>query len=91
MRTSFTTPPCPTLPNPKLRPETVQDIELVAEQYFGNHLRVTGDIFQNRAHSLIGDETNADGSIQFQNSGSAVARGFETDLEENGPRVSIRG
>jgi iron complex outermembrane receptor protein len=71
----------PNIPNPKLRPETVQDIELVAEQYFGNHLRVTGDIFQNRAHSLIGDETNADGSIQFQNSGSAVARGFETDLE----------
>ena len=71
----------PEIPNPNLRPETVQDIELVAEQYFGNHLRVTGDIFQNRAHSLIDEETNADGTIQFKNSGSAVARGFETDLE----------
>jgi len=77
--------------SPNLRPETIQTFEFTAEQYFGDHLRLAGGVFQNRAHDLIDNEVNADGLIQFQNVRSVVVRGMEAELEGKWPSgVSTR-
>jgi outer membrane receptor for ferrienterochelin and colicins len=71
--------------SPNLRPETIRTFEFTAEQYFGDHLRLAGDVFQNRAHDLIDNEVNADGLSQFRNVGSVVVRGMEAELEGKWP------
>lgn len=81
----------PNIANPNLKPETIQTFELDAKQYLGKHLRLSADLFQNRAHSLIGSQTNAGGSIQFENISSVLVRGMEAELEGKWPSgVSTR-
>ncbi len=81
----------PNIANPNLKPERIQTFELAAEQYLGKHLSLSGDVFQNRAHSLTEDQTNADGSIQYENIRSVVVRGMEVELEGKWPSgVSTR-
>jgi iron complex outermembrane receptor protein len=76
--------------NPRLQPEIFQNFEFVAEQYYGDHLRLTGDLFQNRSRNLIHDVTIPDGSIQFQNAGSVISRGLETEVEGKWSSLNAR-
>lgn len=71
----------PNVANPNLKPETVQTFEFDAQQYLGKHLSLSVDVFQNDAHSLIGSQMIAGGSIQFQNISSVLVRGVEAELD----------
>ncbi len=64
--------------NPSLRPETVKTMELVWEQYFANHFRMTVSGFYYPVHSLINQQTDpANGNALFVNAGSLNLRGID--------------
>jgi outer membrane receptor for ferrienterochelin and colicins len=71
----------PSIANPALKPESVKTAEIVAEQDLWNHFRFSAGAFYNRINRLINEETLPDGSLQYQNSGSALAKGLEGELE----------
>ncbi len=67
--------------NPSLRPETVKTMELVWEQYFANHFRLTVSGFYYPIHSLIGEQVDpATGNAVFTNAGSLDLRGLDFGL-----------
>ncbi len=56
--------------NPSLRPETLKSTELVWEQYFANHFRLTASGFYYPIHSLISEQLDsANGEAVFRNAG----------------------
>jgi outer membrane receptor for ferrienterochelin and colicins len=72
--------------NPSLRPETVKTMELVWEQYFANHFRMTVSGFYYPIRSLISeqiDPTNRD--FFFTNAGSLDLRGMDFELKRKLP------
>ncbi len=80
--------------NPDLRPETIRSYELAWEQRFGPHWRASVSLFWNDVDDLInqiavdvdGDpESLGDDLYQFANTGSAVARGVEFEVESKLP------
>jgi outer membrane receptor for ferrienterochelin and colicins len=68
-------------PNPSLRPETVKTTELVWEQYFANHFRMTVSGFYYPIRALIGEQVDpATGNAFFTNAGSLDLRGVDFEL-----------
>jgi len=73
-------------PNPSLRPETVKTMELVWEQYFANHFRMTVSGFYYPIRSLIGQQVDpANGNVFFTNAGSLDLRGLDLELKRKLP------
>jgi len=73
--------------NPSLQPETVKTMELVWEQYFANHFRMTASGFYYPIHGLINQQVDAaDGNAFFVNTGALDLRGFEFSLSRSLPR-----
>jgi outer membrane receptor for ferrienterochelin and colicins len=67
--------------NPALQPETLKSTELVWEQYFGNHLRLTASGFYYPIHSLISEQVDPlTGDAVFRNAGSLNLRGVDFEL-----------
>ena len=68
-------------PNPSLRPETVKTMELVWEQYFANHFRMTVSGFYYPIRGLIGEQVDfATGNAFFSNAGSLDLRGVDFEF-----------
>jgi iron complex outermembrane receptor protein len=68
-------------PNPSLRPETVKTMEVVWEQYFANHFRMTMSGFYYPIRGLIGEQVDlATGNAFFANAGSLDLRGVDFEL-----------
>jgi outer membrane receptor for ferrienterochelin and colicins len=73
-------------PNPSLRPETVKTTELVWEQYFANHFRVTISGFYYPIRKLISEQVDpANGNAFFTNAGSLDLRGLDFELKRKLP------
>ena len=67
--------------NPSLRPETLKSTELVWEQYFANHFRLTASAFYYPIHSLISEQVDSKtGNAFFANAGSLDLRGLDLEL-----------
>ena len=72
--------------NPSLRPETVKTMELVWEQYFANHFRMTVSGFYYPIHGLISEQVDpANGNAFFANAGSLDLRGLDFALSRRLP------
>lgn len=68
-------------PDPSLRPETVKTMEVVWEQYFANHFRMTMSGFYYPIRGLIGEQVDhATGDAFFTNAGSLDLRGVDFEL-----------
>jgi iron complex outermembrane receptor protein len=68
--------------NPGLAPEKIRTCEIVYEQFIGNNLRSTVNLFYNKIKDLI-NLTNdpADDLLVFMNIGEVKAKGLEAELE----------
>jgi outer membrane receptor for ferrienterochelin and colicins len=67
--------------NPSLRPETVKTFEVVWEQYFANHFRMTVSGFYYPIHSLITEQLDPlTGNAVFENVGSLNLHGMDIEL-----------
>jgi iron complex outermembrane receptor protein len=67
--------------NTSLRPETVKTMEVIWEQYFSNHFRMTASAFYYPIHGLIGEQVDpATGNAFFTNAGSLDIRGMDFTL-----------
>jgi len=72
--------------NPSLRPESVKTTELVWEQYFPHHFRMTVSGFYYPIHGLIGERVDpANGNSFFANSGILDIRGLGIALRRRLP------
>lgn len=72
--------------SPSLRPETAKTMELVWEQYFANHYRLTASGFYYPIHGLINQQLDgANGNAVFVNTGSLDLRGLEFSLSRSLP------
>jgi outer membrane receptor for ferrienterochelin and colicins len=72
--------------NPLLRPETVKTMELVWEQYFANHFRMTASGFYYPIHGLISEQVDpASGNNFFTNAGSLDIRGLDFEVARKLP------
>jgi outer membrane receptor for ferrienterochelin and colicins len=73
-------------PNPSLRPETVKTMELVWEQYFANHFRMTVSGFYYPIRSLIREQVDpTNENAFFTNAGSVDLRGLDFELKRKLP------
>jgi iron complex outermembrane receptor protein len=73
-------------PNPSLQPETVKTVELVWEQYFANHFRMTVSGFYYPIRSLISEQVDStNGNAFFTNAGSLDLRGLDFELKRKLP------
>jgi iron complex outermembrane receptor protein len=73
-------------PNPSLRPETVKTMELVWEQYFANHFRMTVSGFYYPIRSLIREQVDpTNGNAFFTNAGLVDLRGLDFELKRKLP------
>jgi iron complex outermembrane receptor protein len=68
--------------NPDLEPEKLQGLELIYEQFLGDHLMLTATGFYNQISKLIRQEMDSDGLLVFRNLQDVNAWG--TELELNG-------
>jgi outer membrane receptor for ferrienterochelin and colicins len=72
--------------DPSLRPQTVETMELVWEQYFANHFRLTVSGFYYPIHGLINEQVDpTSGNAFFANAGSLDLRGFDFSLSRSLP------
>jgi iron complex outermembrane receptor protein len=72
--------------NPSLQPETVKSMELVWEEYFASHFRMTASGFNYPVHALISEQIDtANGNAVFKNSGSLTLRGMDFALGRSLP------
>src|ERR1700687_3036959 len=72
--------------NPSLRPETVKTMDLVWEQYFASHFRMTISGFYYPIRSLISEQVDpANGDFVFKNAGSLDLRGLDLELKRKLP------
>jgi outer membrane receptor for ferrienterochelin and colicins len=73
-------------PNPSLQPETVKTMELVWEQYFANHFRMTVSGFYYPIRSLIREQVDPkNGDFVFTNAGTLDLRGLDLELKRKLP------
>jgi outer membrane receptor for ferrienterochelin and colicins len=72
--------------NPSLRPQTVETMELVWEQYFANHFRLTVSGFYYPIRGLINEQVDpVNGNAFFANAGSLDLRGLDFVLARDLP------
>ena len=67
--------------NPFLEPETIETLELVAEQKLSGGLKASGSAYVYRIDDIITQLRGADGVLVFQNAYSVRARGIELELD----------
>lgn len=67
--------------NPDLKAETVRSGELVWEQGFAQHYRLTSSLFYNQIKDLITKQVNTNGHSIFRNTDSVDAWGGDVELE----------
>lgn len=68
--------------NPGLTPEKIKTYEIVYEQFIGNNLHGTVNLFYNKIHDLINLTTDpADNLLVFKNLGEVKAKGLEAEIE----------
>lgn len=68
--------------NPGLTPEEIRTYEIVYEQFIGDNLRSTVNLFYNKINDLINLTTDpADNLLVFKNIGEVKAKGLEAELE----------
>jgi outer membrane receptor for ferrienterochelin and colicins len=68
--------------NLQLRPETIHSTEGVVEQKLGEHLTLSGSVFDNQIKDLITMQTNPiDNQFIYRNSGKADALGLEAEVD----------
>ena len=73
-------------PTRLLRPETVKTMEMVWEQYFANHFRMTVSGFYYPIRGLISEQVDsATGNAFFANAGSLNIRGMDFELARRLP------
>jgi len=73
-------------PNALLKPETVKTMEIVWEQYFANHFRMTVSGFYYPIRSLISEQIDfSTGNAFFANAGSLNISGMELELARRLP------
>lgn len=72
--------------SPALKPETIKTGELIWEQYWGEHLRLSASGFQYWTRDLINQGIDpVTGNIFYQNIGSVRTKGAELELEGRWP------
>jgi len=72
--------------NPSLKPETVKTTELVWEQYFAHHYRMTVSGFYYPINGLISEQLDrASGNNVFANAGSLDIRGLDIEVARKFP------
>jgi outer membrane receptor for ferrienterochelin and colicins len=71
--------------NPSLRPETVKTTELVWEQYFANHFRMTVSGFYYPIHGLITEQLDPANGNAFFNTESLDIRGLDFEVARKLP------
>jgi iron complex outermembrane receptor protein len=68
--------------NPGLTPEKIRTCEIVYEQFIGNNLHSTVNLFYNKIKDLINLTTDpADNLLVFKNIGEVKAKGIEVEFE----------
>ncbi|MEO8337026.1 MAG: TonB-dependent receptor, partial [bacterium] len=71
-------------PNPGLRAERIEALELVAQRFLGGGVQVTASAFRNRLGSLITQRVDSgDGRVVFANAGEIQSNGGELGLAVN--------
>ncbi|MEQ1531560.1 MAG: TonB-dependent receptor, partial [Methylococcales bacterium] len=70
-------------PNPNLKPETLDTLELILEHYFNSHLRSELNLFYTEISDIIVLSSNSQGLLQNQNSGNVDSQGVELQLEDS--------
>jgi len=81
-------------PNPTLRPEVVDNFELIWERRFQNGWQTTVDGYFSKTSNAIQSIALADGSLQAQNVGIVWAHGIEGEVArrwESGAQVRVYG
>jgi len=78
----FYSSPGSNTPNPTLNPEICDTYEAVWEREYKDGWRSTLDGYIWQLHSAINDVALPNGSLQYQNVGTDVARGLEAELEK---------
>jgi iron complex outermembrane receptor protein len=70
-------------PNPGVRPERIETLELVAQRVIGGRAQFTVAAFQNRLSALVTQFVGADGRLVFENVGDIESKGIEFGLRVN--------
>lgn len=69
------------LPNTELKPEEITSYELDLEHYFSNNFKLTAALFHNEISNLIGQNSDIDGNVFFDNINMVDATGAELEAE----------
>jgi outer membrane receptor for ferrienterochelin and colicins len=70
------------IPNPNLKPEKFETLELILEHYFNDHLHGEFNIFHSDITDIIEYSTTGGGSLQNRNTGDVESKGIEVQLED---------
>jgi outer membrane cobalamin receptor len=72
-------------PNPALKPERIQTLELIAERMIGNVVQVSASTFRNRLSELINQRVDSaqNSRLQFVNADAIESKGIELGLRVN--------
>ena len=71
--------------NPDLKPEKIHTYEIALEKELTSTTKVTASGFHYEVKDLITQQTNPDGSLQFQNVSRVKSDGIEIGMEVNWP------
>jgi iron complex outermembrane receptor protein len=71
------------LPASGLKPERLQTVEFIVEQYFSQQLRTEFNLFHTNISDVIASNPVANDLVQNQNSGDVVSNGAEIQLEDS--------
>ena len=67
---------------PKLHPEKIEALELIAEQYTRNGLRLSLSMYRNRMDDLISQTSDATGNLGYVNGGNVITHGLSFEIEK---------
>ena len=71
-------------PNPDLKPEHIETLELVAERLIGGGVQLSASTFRNRLSALISQTFDpSDNQVVFQNADAIESKGVELGLKVN--------
>jgi outer membrane cobalamin receptor len=72
-------------PNPDLKPERIETLELIAEHLIGGGVQVSASTFRNRLSALINQRVDSadNNRLEFLNAGAIESQGVELGLRVN--------
>jgi outer membrane cobalamin receptor len=71
-------------PNPRLQPEHIETLELLAQRLIGGGVQLSTSLFRNNLSNLISEHVDTtDGHLHFSNAGRIVSQGVEVGLDVN--------